>query len=468
MTAGDRSLEPLFAPRTVALVGAGRDAAKKGNLVLRNLKETFPGVVYPVHPFADSVEGLKAYRSLEDVPDAIDLLIPLVPAQNLLEVVRSCPSGRVKVLLAIPSGFGEVPPEGVAMERALVATARNKGMRLVGPNSLGVMNPQFGLNASLAPPLPGDPGGFSCVTQSGGFGMAIYMYGSDHQFGIAKLCDLGNTADISIPEVLEFYADDPGTTVVGAFLESYPDRIAVAVAEAAEKKPLVLTALGRSDAGRRATIAHLGLTPGSHQVVLPPGSRPIAAQTGLEMLDIAKAMTWQPLPRGRRVGIVTGSGGIGAELADLCVEHGLEVPELSSALQERLRPHLPSYAGVRNPVDLTPAWPDFPQMYPPLMDTLLGSGEIDLLIVTVIDMATALPELMQAIAEAVRQHRARHDPPKPVLAYWVAPPGLRHHRQMLQTAGIPCYSSSLAVARVAGAISQYGRSPGAGDDRRGG
>jgi acetyltransferase len=456
MTAGDGRLDALFTPRTVAVVGASRDERKKGNLLVRNLRDRFPGDVYPVHPSEEIIEGLEAFRSIEDVPTAVDLLIALIPATGLLELVRDCPPGRVKVLLAIPSGFGDAPPRGEALERELVSTARSKGMRVVGPNTLGVMNPGFGLNASLAPPLPASTGGFSCVTQSGGFGMAIYMYGVEHQFDIAKFCDLGNTSDLSIAEVLDFYGSDPDTAIIGAFLEANPDPVASSIAEAAARKPLILAPVGRTAAGRRATLAHLGLTPGTNPVVPPPDGRPIVAQTGLEILEISKAMTWQPLPRGARVGILTGSGGIGAELVDLCVEQGLEVPELSEALRERLRPHLPSYASVRNPVDLTPAWPDFPEMYPPLMEALLESDEIDLLIVTVIDMATALPELMEAVVETVRRH-AITDRPKPVFAYWVAPPGFRHHRQILQAAGIPCYSSALSLARVSAAVVQVGR-----------
>lgn len=453
----DDPLDRLFSPRTVAVVGASGDEGKKGNLVLRNLTKSYAGGIFPVHPTADSVAGLKAYRTLGDIPTEIDLLIPLIPARNLLELVRNCPSGRVKTLLAIPSGFGEVPPDGEAMERELVATAKSKGMRVVGPNTLGVMNYAIGLNASIAPGLPGGAGGFSVVTQSGGFGMSVYMYGVDHQFDIAKFCDLGNTSDISIAEVLGYYADDPDTTIIGGFLESDREPVAASIAEASREKPLILTAIGRTDAGRRATLAHLGPAPGGHRVAPPPDSRPIVAQTGLEMLDIAKAMTWQPLPRGARVGILTGSGGIGAELVDLCVEHGLAVPELSQALRGRLQPHLPSYASVVNPVDLTPVWAEYPQMYPPLMETLLESDEIDMLIITVIDMATALEELMHAIDDTVRRHTTNSDRPKPVLVLWVAPPGFRHHRQMLQTSRVPCYPSTLSTVRVAAALRRYAR-----------
>jgi acetyltransferase len=457
MTNRRDSLDHLFTPRTVAVVGASRDERKKGNLVVRNLSQGYAGEVFPVHPTARRVAGLKAYRSLGDIPTEIDLLIPLIPAHNLLELLRGCPPDRVNVLLAIPAGFGEAPPDGPVMERALVATARSKGMRILGPNSLGIINCGIGLNASLAPELPGGAGELSVVTQSGGFGMSIYMYGIDHQLDIAKFCDLGNTSDISIAEVLKYYTDDPTTTIMGAFLESHPPGVATSIAEAADTKPLILTAIGRTNAGRRATLAHLGPTPGGHRVVPPSDNPPIIAQTGLEMLDIAKAMIWQPLPSGVRVGIITGSGGIGAELVDLCVEHGLEVPQLSDSLRERLQPHLPPFAGVANPVDLTPAWPDYPEMYPPLMETLLESDEIDLLIITVIDMATVSAELMEAITEAAQKHTTESDRPKPVLTYWMAPPGFRHRRQTLQASRVPCYSSTLSTVRVAAAITEYAR-----------
>ncbi len=457
MTNHTGSLDPLFEPRTVAVVGVSRDERKKGSVVLRNLLNGYSGQIFPVHPTADNVAGLTAYSSLDGIPTEIDLLIPLIPADNLMGLVRDCPAGLVKMLLAVPSGFGEVPATGGLMERELVELAHSKGMRVVGPNTLGIMNCGFGLNASMAPNLPQSSRGFSTVTQSGGFGMAVYMYAMDHQLDVAKLCDLGNTSDISIAEVLANYIDDPNTTIIGAFLESNPDRIAATIGDASREKPLVLTAIGRTDAGRRAAFAHLGPAPGQYRTVPSPDSPVIVARTGLELLDIVKAMTWQPPSPGPRIGILTGSGGIGTELVDLCVEHGLEVPEFSASLQKRLRPHLPSYASVLNPVDLTPAWPDYPEMYPPLMEALLDSDELDLLIITVIDMATALPDLMQAVTSAVQTHMTNNNRPTPVLALWVAPPGFTHHRQMLQTAGVPCYSSTLSTVRVAAAMSQHGR-----------
>ncbi len=459
MTGRHDFLNRLFTPRTIAVVGASNDERKKGSLVLRNLRRSYRGEIFAVHPTADTVDGLAVYRSVADIPTEIDLLIPLIPAQNLVDLVRDCPPDHVKTLLAIPSGFGEIPPDGARIEREMVSVATSKGMRVVGPNTVGMMNCGNGLNASLAPALPGGPGGFSCVTQSGGFGMAIYMYGIDNQLDMAKFCDLGNTSDVSIGEVLEYYLDDPSTTIIGAFLESYPNQLAASITRTAKEKPLILTTIGRTSAGRRASLAHLGIAPGPNPVMPAPGSHSILAQTGSEMLDIVKALTWQPLPRGTRVGILTGSGGIGVELADLCVEHGLEVPELSPALQRLLRSHLPPYASVVNPVDLTPAWPDYPEMYPPLMKALLDSDEIDMLIITVIDVATSVARLMEAVGEFAHTYSTDTKQPKPVLTYWAAPPGFRHHRQLLQAARVPCYPSTLSTVRVAAAISKYaGRS----------
>jgi len=450
----ERPLDPLFDPRTVAVAGASNDESKKGHLVLRNLLDTFPGTVYPVHPTESTIVGLAAHRSIAEVPGTIDLLIPLIPAAGLLPLVEACPPGKVKILLAIPSGFGEVSRDGEDLEARLVNAARVRGMRVVGPNTLGATNWNRSLNASLAPPLPAGRGVLSVVTQSGGFGMAVYMYAVEHGLEVAKFCDLGNTADVSIAEVLAHYKHDSDTGIVGAFLESHPEPVASSLADVAHTKPVIVTSLGHSPAGRRATLAHLGPTPGSYPVSPPPVANVVIAETGLEILEIAKALTWQPLPRGNRVAILTGSGGIGIELVDLCIGSGLEVPELSDELQERLRPHLPSFAGLRNPVDLTPAWPDYPVMYPPLMKELLDSTEIDSLIVTVIDMATALPALMEAVVSSVQEHRTESAAPKPVLVYWVAPPGRRRHRQMLQEAGVPCYSSTATIARVASALTR--------------
>jgi acetyltransferase len=451
-------LNCLFTPRTVAIVGASNKDGKMGNLLVRNLMAGYSGQVFPIHPSAQDICGLQTYKDITDLPTPIDLLIPLIPAKQTVSLVSHCAKGQVKVLLAIPSGFGEANGAGKLLQEELLSLASERHMRVVGPNSAGVLNCLDGLNASLVSELPPGGPGFSCMSQSGGFGMAIYMYTHDHQLEMAKFCDLGNTADVTAHELLDYFRHDADTHVVGVYLESLVDqeRFFAHVNTLAREKPVILTKLGRTDAGARASLAHIGIPAGdAHFQERVRDSRIIPAQTGLEMLEIAKGLSWQPLPRGGKVGILTGSGGVGAELADLCLEHGLEVPEFSPQLQAALRPYLPAYASVQNPVDLTPIWQEFPNLYGPLLRTFFASDEVDILLVAILDVATTLEPLMHAVTAVVAQARIDLAPAKPIYVYWASPHNMREHRQILQRARIPCYQSTLSAVRTAAAICHY-------------
>ena len=456
---GTDTLNCFFNPRTIAVIGASNKKGKMGNIFVQHLLDGFAGKIFPVHPTAKQIAGIPAYPDMTAIPQQIDLAIPLIPTGQLLAFVKSCAPGQVRFLLAIPSGFGEVPEGGKALEQELVRMARARKMRIVGPNTAGMLNCPNGLNASMIPELPPGGPGFSCLTQSGGFGMAVYMYTRDHQLEMAKFCDLGNTADIGLHEVLYHLANDADTRVVGIFLESVTDPQAFfdQVNALAKVKPIILTKLGRTAAGRRASLAHLGIAPDGIDMDQAEGAdQIIPAQTGLEMLDIAKGLSWQPIPRGRKVGILTGAGGIGAELTDLCIEQGLEVPEFSGQLQKALRPYLPSYTSVQNPVDLTPLWWEFSKLYPPLIQTLSASEEVDLVIVTIIDVATTVEELMVALTETVAQAREGVFPAKPLYVYWGARDNMLPHMRILEAAHIPCYRSTLETVRAAAGISRYG------------
>lgn len=449
-------LECFFNARNVALVGASNKQGKMGNLFLQRLKKDFPGQIYPVHPTEKKILGLTAYREIASIPGPIDLMVPLIPQEQLLPLVESCPRGQVKFLLAIPSGFGELPKGGKILEQNLVRLAKERGMRVVGPNSLGMFNSPYGLNASMVPQLPKGAPGFSCLTQSGGFGMAVSMYAQNHHMQIAKFCDLGNTSDVKLTDILEYFSGDQETRIVGLFLESIPDpkKFIAETSLLARKKPLIFTKIGRTPAGGRASFTHIGLPPVGVEGL---DRKIIQAHTGLEMLHIAKGLSWQPLPRGKRVAILTGSGGLGAELTDLCVEQGLKVPRLSPSLQQALRPFLPSYASVTNPIDLTPLWWEFPKIYPPLIQRLLSSSEIDLLIITIIDVATTVEGLMHAVVAAVSKAAQAGDScAKPVYVYWASPHSTLHHMHILEDGHIPCYHSTLETTRVAAAVSRYG------------
>lgn len=452
------ALEAFFTPQHIAVVGASNKEGKMGNLFVRRLLNRFPGKISLVHPKGEMIMGVSAYPDITAIPEPLDLVIPLIPQEQLFTLLRSCEKGKVKFLLAIPSGFGEVPVVGKPLERELIRLAKERDIRVIGPNSMGMLNCPYGLNASMVPEQPPGGAGFSCITQSGGFGMAIYMYAHNHQLQMAKICDLGNTADVQVYELLQYLSDDIDTRIVGLFLESVPDQEAFLshASALATQKPLIFTKLGRTKAGGRASLAHLGLNPdwlGTEE--MDGTSKIIHGQTGIEMLHIAKALSWQPLPRGRKVGIITGSGGVGTELADFCVEHGMEVPEFSPRLQDALHPYLPSYASVGNPIDLTPIWWEFPKVYPPLIQTLFASDEVDLLLVTIIDIATTLEDLMYAVRETVSDPQGSFFFGKPLYIYWASPYDLLKNMRILEERRIPCYQSTLETARVAAAICNY-------------
>jgi len=452
-------LSRFFNPKTVAVIGASNVEGKMGNIFVRHVLDGFPGRIYPIHPTEKKISGLDAYPHISRVPEPIDLVIPLIPSKPLLSFIESCPKDRVRFLLAIPSGFGEVPKGGKALEENLIRLSRERGIRIIGPNSAGMFNCIYGLNASMMPGMPAGDRGLSVITQSGGFGMAVYMYCQNHQMGLSKLCDMGNTGDISLQEMLEYMGRDEDTRIIGLYLEAIPDPqpFFIQANKIAEKKPVILTKLGRTRAGSRASFAHIGLNStgeinGEQEELGKDQGRIISVQTGREMLNIARASRWQGFSAGNRVGIITGSGGIGAELTDLCIEHGLAVPEFSEALQAAIRPHLPPYAGVANPIDLTPLWWEYYRIYPPLIRALQDSDEVDLLIVAVIDVATTQEKLMHSLAEIVTQCKKEGETSKPVLVFWGATHQVFENMRILEKAHIPCYLTTREVVQTAADI----------------
>jgi acetyl-CoA synthetase (ADP-forming) len=439
----------LFNPDSIAVVGASNKPGKMGNLFIQRLAAGFRGALYAVNPGEDQVAGVATHRSIEDVPGPIDLLIALVPATSLVALVETCRTGQVRFLAAIPSGFAEVSEDGQTLQRKLAAAARSRGMRVLGPNIVGIMNGVLGLNASMMPELPPGGPGLSCLTQSGGFGMALSMYALDHDLHLAKFCDLGNTCDVDIHEMLGYLGADPDTRVIGLFLESVRDQALFlrALETAAASKPVILTSAGVTAAGRRASLAHLGIAASALALENTLPSSVIVTDTGLDLLHCAKALMWQPRARGRRVAILTGTGGIGAEIADLAVRHGLDVPSLSPQLQKRLRRHLPYYAGVQNPVDCTPIWWDYTKVYPLVLEELAASGEIDLAIVSVTDVAATLSDLASALATWSARRQSM-----PIVVYW----GARHrdhdNMMIIERAFGPCYQSTSEAVRGAAAL----------------
>jgi len=444
------TFERLFNPQSIAVAGASNTPGKLGYDFIRRLAGCFSGTLLAINPREKDVAGVPVYPSLAEVPGPVDLLITLMPGERLLPIIESSAPGKVRFLAAIPSGFAEVSQTGRQQQDELARLARDRGMRVFGPNIVGVFNGVLGLNASILPSLPPGGPGLSCLTQSGGFGMALSMYALDRDMPVAKFCDLGNTADVQVHEIIDYLADDPDTRVIGLYLESVQDHGAafVALTKAAKMKPVILTPVGVQAAGRRASLAHLGLTPDAAKFAADIPEHVVRTGTALDMFNAANALLRQPRAKGRRVAIVTGTGGIGAEVADLCSASGLSVNAFSDDLQNRLRTFLPGYAGVANPVDLTPIWWDYPRVYPQVLDAIGQSGEADFVIVCITDVPTQYPDLAAALAGW-----APTAPAQSMAVFWGSRDKDCAGMARLESAGLPCYRSTRETVAAAVALS---------------
>jgi acyl-CoA synthetase (NDP forming) len=339
-----------------------------------------------------------------------------------------------------------------------VAAARAGGVRLVGPNCFGVQNADLPLNASIAAGTPRGGGRVTIVTQSGSYGMAVHALGQDEGLRVAKVFAAGNKADITDAELLAYLRQDPDTSVICLLLESITDARGF-FAEAClttPDKPVIAVVGGRTSAGQRAAISHTAAL-ASDDAVRDAALRQagvVRVRTGLQVLDAARALSSQPVPRGPRVAVITNSGGTGVELTDLLADEGLVVPELSESVQAGLRAIMPAYASARNPVDMTPAWNRFAAVYPGAIEMLARSGEVDV-IVPVLLQRSASAEVAAAVRAAAARLRA-DAVPVPVYVCWVAPRSADEHAQLLNVAGVPCFPWPERTAQVAGVAVRCG------------
>jgi acyl-CoA synthetase (NDP forming) len=456
MLNGPDGLEAVFAPRRIALVGASERPGSVGRLLWDNLAG-FPGEVLPVGPAA-RVCGQVAYPDLRDVPGAVDLAVIATPAATVPGIIRSAAVKGVAAVVVLSAGFAETGEDGAKLQDEAVAAARAGGVRLVGPNCFGVQNADLPLNASIAAGTPRGGGGVTIVTQSGSYGMAVHALGQDEGLRVAKVFAAGNKADITDAELLAYLRQDPDTSVICLLLESITDarRFFAEACLTTSRKPVIAVVGGRTSAGQRAAMSHTAAL-ASDDAVRDAALRQagvVRVRTGLQVLDAARALSSQPVPRGPRVAVITNSGGTGVELTDLLADEGLVVPELSESLQADLRAIMPAYASARNPVDMTPAWNLFTTVYSGAIEMLARSGEVDV-IVPVLLQRSASAEVAVAVRDAVQRLRA-DAVPVPVYVCWVAPRSADEHARLLNMAGVPCFPWPGRTAQVAGVAVRCG------------
>lgn len=419
------SLRPILEPRSVAVIGASRDPNNIGHRVLAALVDAqFQGPVYPVNPWARFIRCLRAYPSVKEVPEPVDLAVICVPRDAVLPVVDECIAARVRGLVVITAGFAEVRPAGPALQAELLAKVRSAGLRMVGPNCFGVLNTaeHVRLNATFSPVYP-PAGGVAMASQSGALGLAILAAARRLHLGISQFVSVGNQADVNSTDLLEYWETDPGTQVILLYSESFgePRRFARLARRICRQKPIVAIKSGRSGAGARAA--------GSHTAALAASDVAVEAlcdQTGIiraehleEMFDLATALSMQPLPRGRRVGVITNAGGPAILCADACEAAGLTLPELSSSLQARMATLLPATASVRNPIDMIAS--SGAREYRQVVEQVLLAREVDAVIVIYIPVGLSeLQEVSAAVHAAVAVARNQGVSEVPVLAIWMS------------------------------------------------
>jgi acetyl coenzyme A synthetase (ADP forming)-like protein len=413
------SMQPFFSPRSVAVVGVSHQRGKIGSEVLHNLIASgFTGRLFAVHRSATEIQGIPAFPHVTSLPEAPDLAVVCVPAADVLAVVHDCIAKGVKGIVVITAGFAETGEPGRLLEAELLAAVRRAGIRLIGPNCMGVLNtdPAIRLNATFSPVFP--PGGrVAMLSQSGALGLAILDNARELQIGLSTFVSVGNKADVSGNDLLQFWEQDPNTDVVLMYLESFgnPRKFSQIARRLARRKPIVVVKAGRSQVGARAATSHTGALATSDRVVdaLFHQCGVIRTDTMEELFDVTRVLSQQPVPRGRRVAIVTNGGGPGILAADACEARGLEVVAFTADTTHTLRELLPPAASVGNPVDMiASATADH---YERTVAAVLRDKNVDsVLVIFITPMVTSAADVALAIKRAAAQV-----PGKPVVAVFM-------------------------------------------------
>ena len=457
--ASTSSLLPFFRPQSVAVVGASRDPLSIGYRLIESLQGSrFAGTIIPVNPNAGEIAGLRAAPSLSAIPGPVDLAVIAVPSSTVLSIIDDCAAKRVPAAILITAGFAETGEGGASLEARLREKVRRHGIRLIGPNCFGLMNtdPSVRLNASYTPAFP-PPGRVAIASESGGLGLA--MVGAAHRLnlGLSAFVSVGNHADVSVIDLLEYWEQDPATGVIVLYLETIvePRRFRLIAERVGRRKPIVALKAGRTQAGRRAAGSHTAALATNEAAVeaLFGQCGMIRAETLDELLALASGLSNQPLPAGRRAGILTNSGGPGVLCADRCAAEGLTVPDLSARTMSTLASFLPPMAALGNPVDVIGfATQD---QHARAVETLLTADVVDALIIVHVSVrAKDNGPVAAGIEQGIRNARRAAGREKPVYICWMAE-GDRDRTFTIDGETIPAYPLPEMAARVLSRAAAY-------------
>ena len=446
-----KALDTIMQPKSIAIIGATAKEGAVGNEILSNLlKYGFTGDLYPVNPKAEEICGLKVYKSILDIPNSVEMAVIIIPKDFVPAVIDQCAEKGVKGLVIISAGYKETGAEGLKAEEELRDQVRKYGMKLVGPNCLGVINTdkKVKLDASFAMALP-VAGKTAFISQSGALGAAILNLLEDLKVGLSQFVSIGNAADCTTETFLDYWKDEPNTDQILLYMEtiSEPVEFSRLAKEVTKKKPVVAIKAGRSAAGASAASSHTGSLAGADLAAdaLLKQSGIIRVTSVLEMFEVAQAFENCPIPKGKRVAVVTNSGGPGIMATDAICELGLEMAQISDKTKEYLRSFLPAAASVKNPIDMIATAPL--EHYPKTLEAVIADENVDAVMMISVPFKNVIPI---EIAQIIMDVKAKH-PEKPVLCVMMTPNSFFSELSKIKT-NVPFYqypeSAANAIAKL--------------------
>ena len=448
-------LDPIFHPRSVALLGASNKEGKVARVLMDRFLEMGFQDLYPVNPRESEILGLRAYRRVTDIPGPVDLAIVLTPTDSAMQAVKDCAAKKVRAIVITTAGFAESGEEGKEIQREMVRVARESGARIIGPNCVGIYCPASKLPFPLK--AGNEAGSVGVVSQSGFFADFLTLTATGNGIKFSKAISCGNESDLNATDFLEYLGEDPDTKTIVAYVEGTKDgrRFFNVAREISKKKPIILWKGGLTGAGAKAAVSHTGSMAGSG-----PVWEGALRQAGVvrvnsfeEVLDCLYAFHFQPLPTGKRIGIISGPGGTAVSTTDVCLKLGLEVPRFSEKTTNRLREAMPPVGGsINNPVDLSLASLVAPRVCKDAISIVAEDENIDMLLVVAV---VGGEQLRDMIAEAIAGMKVR----KPIVVTVMAGTmeSVARDFPLLLGSGISTYSDAARAAKALAKLYDYTR-----------
>lgn len=455
----EKKWEAIFKPKAVAIIGASDNPGKLGSHVMRSLTEgRYPGRIYPVNPGKDEIFGIDTYPSLLQIPDTVDLSIIVLPAEQVPKIITECREKGVRGIVLITAGFKEIEDErGELLQREITNLANQSGIKIIGPNTFGVVNLHLPMNASFTPEFSWvEKGRISFVSQSGGMSHLMAFLSMRNGVGFSKIIGLGNRCNIDFGEMLEYLIEDPETRVIAMYLEGMdqPRQLIEVAKRGNQEKPILAYKVGRSPTSDKASQFHTGSLAGKHEIYEGAFRQAgiLTLRSSEELLDTAKAFASCPFPKGGNVAILSAQAGPGMAASDVCEIEGLSIPPFSSKTQKRVEALLPPLAIRTNPVDMGPAWYDS-EATKGIVEAVLEDENIDAVILCIM-FASANIASVGTLSDLLLQRRTN----KPVISCISSPAGIWDEEiKLLEKSGVPNYPTPERAAKALANLFRFKR-----------